>query len=109
VRKVAGCCSKCDAEVFEVVARDDDRKPARLGPAKENAERLTFYLLNGSRMDLTFCTDCAESLTPGEFPFLWRRVMETWVDEVPGHSWAGTQTTNGIAGLMGRKLWRDVK
>jgi len=105
--KVAGCCTKCDAEVYEVRQRDPKTKlPRRLGAALPNARRATFVLMNGTRMDLTFCSDCASGLVPSEYAQLWQRVMLSWWSERNGSEWAKTQLNNGIAGLLGT---RNVK
>jgi hypothetical protein len=107
--KVAGCCSKCDLEVFAVRQRDKKTGlPVRLGAPSDDAMRLTFLLMDGSRMDLTFCRDCASNLAPTDLAALWRRVMESWVHESPSHQWPRTQVNNGIVALLGAKAWKEV-
>lgn len=110
--KLAGCCSKCDAEVFEVSVRDPEtREPKRagLGSPLENAVRATFVLMNGSRMDLTFCAACMDELTPADYAALWRRVVVSWVHETSEDpSWVRSQVDNGIAGLLHKQPWREV-
>ena len=108
--KVNGCCSKCDKEVFEVVRRDPEtREPVQIGKPLENAMRLTFILANGSKMDLTFCSDCALGLLPGEYGFLWRRVQASWVAQSGAdHPFVKTQGSNTILGLLNQRRWLEV-
>ena len=107
--KVAGCCSKCDAEVFDVKRRDPaTQMPLQLGPAHENAVRVTFVLMNGSTMDITFCADCADGLTPSDYAPLWGRVMAAWAKQQADSAWAKSQVDNGIAGMLRKQLWREV-
>lgn len=107
--KTAGCCTKCDKPVFDVVAYDTKtQKPTRMGAAHDNAMRTTFMLLNGSRMDLTFCADCESKLTAADYPGLWRRVMVSWIAEDPAHPWPKSQVNNGIAARLASKPFREV-
>lgn len=105
--KLAGACSKCDVDVFKIV--EHEPKPRKLGPPFENAMRATFQLVDGTKMDLTFCKDCVDSLQPHDFPFLWQRVMLTWETETPGHQNQKTHADNGILGLAHVVPWKDVK
>lgn len=106
--KVAGLCSKCDAEVYEVRQRDPRTGlPQRLGAPMPNAHRVTFLLMNGSQMDLTFCHDCVTALEPTQFPWLWQRVMVSWAAEHRSE-WAKTQLNNGIVGLLGMRPVREA-
>lgn len=108
--KLTGCCSKCDAEVFEITERfPETRAPKRVGKPFENAVRATFVLMNGSKMDLTFCAACMDELTPADYGALWQRVMVSWAHEKSGGpSWVRSQVDNGIAGLLYRQPWREV-
>jgi hypothetical protein len=108
--KLTGCCSRCDVEVFDVVTRDPEtRHPKRLGRAHEDAMRVSFLLVNGSRMDLTFCAACANELQPADYPALWTRVMVSWVAEgQQDNEWAKSQVNNGIVGLLHQQPWREV-
>jgi hypothetical protein len=47
--KISGACTKCDLEVFEVVERDEQRLPIKLGLPLDDAVRITFRLFGGSR------------------------------------------------------------
>lgn len=84
-RKITGCCTLCDKEVFEVITRwprDENRQiqhpyvgePRRLGVAHEDAWRLQFLLSGGSTMDLTFCGRCADEVE-SNMPEIWRRCL----------------------------------
>lgn len=107
--KLIGCCSKCDAEVFDIVKRDEDRKPIQVGPAHDDAVRVTFRLAAGPYMDLTFCKPCSDGLTPDDYPFLWQRVMLSWVDQTGSeHPWPKSQVDNTILGLTHRQLWKEI-
>lgn len=107
--KLTGCCTKCDTEVFNIIRRNPEtRVPVAVSTPLDNAVRLTFVLVDGTRMDLTFCTTCADGLDPREYSFLWRRVMHSWNAESPDHPWTKTQVDNGILGLVARKSWKEV-
>jgi hypothetical protein len=108
--KVAGCCTKCDAEVFDVVTRDPEtRLPTKIGAAHDDAVRVTFILVSGSKMDLTFCQHCADGLEPADFAHIWRRVMLSWVNESSkDHPHVKSQTANGIVGLSHKQRWKGV-
>lgn len=109
--KLTGCCTKCDVEVFDVVARDPKtRIPVQLGAPLENAVRATFILLDGSRMDLTFCESCSAGLEPSEFPWLWKRVLVSWIAESgASHPCVKEQATNAILARTYSKPWREVR
>lgn len=108
--KRPGCCSACDAEVFDVRTRDKEtRAPVALGAPLDNAVRATFVLFMGSQMSLTLCSDCAAALTPADFPILWQRVMAGWIAKSgTDHPWARSQADNGIVGLLHMRPWKEV-
>lgn len=108
--KIAGSCTKCDKEVFEVVTRDPEtRIPTKIGVPTDEAVRITFRLFGGSAMDLTFCLHCAEGIGPFDYPYLWNRVMHSWETQSPGHpGGAKGHSENGIAGLDRKQLWKEV-
>mgnify|MGYP001611467095 CR=1 FL=1 len=88
--KIAGCCSLCDAPAFEVKAVWDEGEkragePKQLGAANSGTTRVTFLLLDGRRTDMTFCGDCAASLTPEAYPTLWRKNLAGWLREQDGN------------------------
>lgn len=109
--KLHGCCSKCDAEVFEIIERDPEtRAPTRVGAPLDEAERATFLLMNGSRMDLTLCAGCAAGLQPADYAFLWQRVMVSWIAQSgPDHPWPKSQIDNGICAVLHRQPWKEVR
>lgn len=107
--KIAGCCSKCDAEVFEVKARNSERFPTQIDGPLDNARRVTFVLMSGSPMDLTLCESCVETLTPSDYYPLWQRVMAAWVSQSgKDHPWVKSQGENGIAGVLRIQHWKEV-
>jgi len=60
---MAGCCTLCDREVFDVLSHfmePDPRagQPKALGEPFECARRVTYQLDNGSIMEITFCDSC---------------------------------------------------
>ncbi len=108
-RKITGCCSRCDAEVFEVLERDAERMPKRIGAPLENAVRVTFVMVDGTLMDLTFCRECADALTPEELQWLWRRVVKSWIDQSGAdHPWLKTQAANGLLAVHHARPWKEV-
>ncbi len=110
--KLIGCCSSdgCDKEVFEIVRRDSTAsQPLKVGPATEDAVRATFLLVDGSKMDLTFCRECADKLEPTVFPMLWQRCMLSWIKQSGvKHTWVAEQRKNGIMGLLRTQPWGHV-
>lgn len=103
--KLLGSCTKCDAEVFDIVERDIDRLPKRVGAAHDDAIRVNFLMLDGSRMDLTFCQPCADGLIADDLQWIWRRVMKSWPAD---HPWTKTQTENGLLAILNKKPWKEV-
>lgn len=108
--KLIGCCSTCDAEVFEIMRRDPDtRAPTKVGGPTDDAMRATFLLADGSKMDLTFCRECASTLEPAVFSTLWRRVLASWIAQSGvDHPWVKEQPSNGIMGLLHVVAWEDL-
>ena len=88
--KKPGCCTLCDAEVFPIsrrYARDHvlQSEPMGVGwPPHEGTRRVQFVLLDGSRMDLTFCASC--ETTPENLPRIWRKTVTAMVRSTqPAH------------------------
>jgi len=108
--KLIGCCSSCDAEVFDIVQRNPEtREPTKVGASHDDAMRAAFLLADGSLMDLTFCRECASTLEPATFPMLWQRCMASWIKQSGAdHPWVKTQNDNGIMGLVRVISWKDV-
>ena len=84
--KKTGCCTLCDAEVYEVIDRHPaghpyEGNPRTLGPALKNMRKLTFALADGTTCQMTFCTECKP--TPENMPDIWKKVLEaTMYEEV---------------------------
>ena len=108
--KIPGACTCCDKPLFEVKTIDPDTKRARqITVPTEDACRLLFVLKSGSQMDLTFCAACADSLAPAQYPFLWSRVMRSWIAEAGvDHPTVKEQSKNSILGIVRRQKWTEV-
>lgn len=77
-RKKLGCCSMCDAEVFEARTRYPpdhslSKEIRQVGKCLDGAKRMTFVLANGSQTDFTFCNSCNPQ--PRHLPDLWKKTM----------------------------------
>ena len=81
--KKAGCCTLCDAEVYEAVTRHTsgpyEGNIRDVGPALENMRKLTFVLTDGTTCQMTFCAECEP--TPENMPLIWKRVLEATMYE----------------------------
>lgn len=108
--KAPGLCTKCDAEVFEILKRDPEtRVPISVGAAHDDAVRVSVLLKTGSIMDLTFCAECAAALTPADLAEIWQRVMISWIAQSGAeHPFVKTQTDNAILGVYRKQLWKDI-
>lgn len=114
--KITGCCSLCDAPCFEVLETQGsgDRNPGepkRIGQPLPEATRISFLLYDGTKTDLTFCSDCAglPSLAP-YFIELWAKNVRSWMREL-GDSrpeWFVKQYANGLLCEIGRKTWKEL-
>lgn len=113
-KKIAGCCSLCDKPCFEVLARWEKHEkragePKRLGPPMEDSVRVTFLLFNGRRTDMTFCGQCAETLSPDSYPTLWRKNLAGWMREQNGDpSKFMDEFANGLLCELGRTSWKEL-
>lgn len=78
--KKVGCCTLCDTPVFEIVQRFDPplSEPKAIGPPTDRAYKVSFVLMDGSIMYLTFCDLC----TPTKFPEIWGKVLRSWGREL---------------------------
>ena len=81
-----GCCSVCDAEVFEVVQRwpRDHRylpgEPRTLGRPLPGARRATLVLTwSGHICNMTLCGDC--NLDEKNIPAIWQKTLRTMARE----------------------------
>ena len=114
--KIAGCCTTCDELCFEVMARWETHErypgePKRLGPPMNDATRVTFLLIDGSRADFTFCGDCAAKLDPTQYPEIWRKALRSFQREMSdtARPWFATQFQNSILSEMGRVKWTELQ
>ncbi len=85
--KKAGCCTWCDAEVYEVpVYFPNDSVlagfPRKIGKAMPIARKITYALRDGSVCDLTSCDACEPNMRdPANFPVFWQKVIRTFLFE----------------------------
>lgn len=98
-----GCCSKCDAPCFEGL-------PKYVGKSLPGAMRVNFRLTNASNMDLTFCGPCADKLTKRDYPWLWQRVILSWLHETHGvvNDFIRSQGEVGLQQELSRTPWEEV-
>jgi len=118
--KIAGHCSQCDKPCFEVmqVYEAHERlpgEPKKLGPPRADALRITFMLMDGTKMSLTFCASCAKSLSPPHYTAIWRKVLRSWARELSEKpvgermpAWYRPQFASGLLCELGRKKWTEV-
>lgn len=110
--KRAGFCTRCGEAVFEIlewITQEDGMvtdRPRRLGVPLPTMTQIEFRLLapagnpiGGSRMHLSFCLDCAQAITPREYPALRTCVLAA---NLQGTSiWRTTQT------IEDRRQWSE--
>lgn len=110
--KIGGCCSLCDNPCFDVMAvwEDNDPRagePKRLGEPHDGTTRVAFLLLAGGYTDMTFCGECADSLSAENYTTLWRKNLAGYMREQNGDpSKFADQFSNGLLCELGR---RDLK
>jgi hypothetical protein len=115
----AGYCMRCnEVACYEVISLWTDGEcypgePKRLG-APLAGMKVSFILIDGTRGDLQVCPDCAETLSPADYPAMWARVMRSWrreMGESPGEqkaAWFASQFNNGILAEMGRRNLKEL-
>lgn len=110
--KLPCCCTLCDAECFEAMARWDEGESRagqikRAGPPLRGSMRVVFELYDGSTADMTFCHGCAETLNPGHYAGIWRKVVNSWIATMKevDPQWGKKQQNNGILIELSRKPW----
>ena len=113
--KISGCCTVCDKPCFDIRARFAEHElypgePKQIGRPNDDALKISFFLLDGTIMHLTFCGKCAESLSQEKYLDIWRKVIRSWErelkDETP--SWYLDQFGNGLLVELGRRKWSQV-
>ena len=109
--KVLGCCTICDAEVFEIELRNPDtRVPTKVGKPHADAMRTDFRMMDGTLMSLTFCAKCAADLEPAKFPAIWARVKASWLAEKKGvvMDFHREQEANGLLAVERTVAWNSL-
>ncbi len=119
--KIAGHCTLCNSECFNIIERNsaDERRPGepkRIGLPHDGTTRITFMLIDGARMDLTFCATCTASVGASSYPGIWQRVIRSWVREFEEKGtpesdrpeWFNKQFENGMLSEMSRVLTKEL-
>lgn len=78
MRKITGCCTICDKEIYEVLDRFPNKEPRRIGKPLDLIQR-DYILTNGNRFTLSFCKECNPG--PKEYPAMWRKIMNSFIYE----------------------------
>ena len=82
--KKMGCCSICDALLFEVEERWPDGplegEVRVFGKPLGGAKRSTLVLQSGSITDISLCASC--EITPENISFVWRRALQAMALEI---------------------------
>lgn len=78
--KRLGCCLACQRECYTViemfVAGPREGEPRTLGAQLDHGLQVTFLLSDRSEADVTFCRDCAATLTSADYPAIWTAVVD---------------------------------
>ena len=118
--KITGHCTLCDGPCFDVLAVNSEHErfpgePKRLGKPTDDAVRVSFMLMDGSKTSLTFCGPCAETLPSVGYLEIWRKNMRSWMRELDqkpeeerNPDWFVKQFGNGILCEMGRQKWTEI-
>jgi hypothetical protein len=74
-----------------------------------DSERITFLLFDGRKTDMTVCGDCAKSLSPEQYPILWRKNLAGYMREQDGNPEKFKhQFVNGILCELSRTTWKEL-
>jgi hypothetical protein len=112
--KIAGCCSLCDQPAFDVITRWEPHErrpgePKKMGAPLAGSARITFLLFNGRRTDMTFCEECAGSLSPEHYTLLWRKNLGGYMREQNGDPTKfKDEFANGLLCELGRTSWKEL-
>ena len=83
--RLPGCCLCCDRDCMEHVYPDYHPKAGLdcgIGPMRDDACQVEFFLSDGSMTPITFCMDCADAMTPSDYPAIMQRVRVSWDQEI---------------------------
>ena len=115
--KKMGCCSLCDALLFEVAERwvggPLDGEVRKFGVPLDGAKRATVVLRSGVRTDYSLCAEC--NVTHENMPLVWRRALAAMAVEM-SVEWRTKQAEARGRGLnfppeqqeMCRKMLKDL-
>ena len=82
-RKLIGCCTFCDTEIFEVVSRYSDGpfqgEIREVGPPLPGARRVTIVRASGRTSYWSCCGDC--EILPDDMPYLNTKEIGAMVKE----------------------------
>lgn len=80
--KRLGCCLGCDTEVYDVVQYFPadhpffPGHPQRVGAMKPEGTQIELLMSDGSAINVTFCIECAQAVTPAVYGVIWRLCIE---------------------------------
>ena len=82
-RKLTGCCTLCDEEIFTVVSRFTEGpyhgEIKEVGQPLPGAKRLTMVRASGNQSNLSLCAKC--QVTPEDMPAIHRKEIAAMVKE----------------------------
>ena len=106
--KIPGCCSLCDEPAFEIKAVWDDGahkgEPKAIGQPNDGTVHVSFLLLSGGFTDMTFCANCAGTLSPEHYTLLWRKNLAGYMRGTNGDPTKfSKEFSNALLCELGRK------
>jgi len=117
--KMPGCCTLCDAPLFEIIKVHAEGYlkglPETFGAPSKNAWRVTFVTMNGTRTDMTFCEDCLPKIDDN-MSKIHNKVVRAFIFE-RGHPRSDQKThdesmmrsiNNSILGVLSKERWVDL-
>lgn len=102
--KIIGHCTCCDAACYEVISQFPEGhalagRPRKIWHILPATRRVEFLLSDSSTMTLTFCGNCADELSPQDYPKIMSRLLVSWAEEV----------SDGYRAALGLERWADEK
>lgn len=131
-KKLIGCCSVCDKEVFKILEVYPQEhpyagEPRRAGRPLEDAVRATILLTDGKKLDITLCEACYE-VSELHISLIWKRLLYSWAQEVTPENlqalgkpqlnkrqreqvdkWLVEMQSQAILGIVYAERWTEIK